>query len=135
MTPMKMNKIKWLKVLTYYIYYNKMGYSDQVLKSNTSWTYQEYNDNKPTYKNKIILKVYLDSQYEQKEFIKKLGGKWDPNRDQWYLLNPSDETIKKITDYSRIIKGKRTGIEIDEQIVIKEKIKEDKCLFIDSDNE
>lgn len=80
-------------------------------------------------------KVYLDSQYEQKEFIKKLGGKWDLNRDQWYLLNPSDETIKKINGYSRIIKGKKTVIEIDEKILIKEKIKEEECLFVDSDNE
>ena len=75
----------------------------------------------------MVSKVYLDSRYEQKGFIKSLGGRWDPNRDQWYLIDPSEEKMKKLNRYTKLIKGVLTTIEVDEII----SYNEDNCIFVD----
>ena len=34
--------------------------------------------------------VYLDSQYKDKDVIKKLGGRWDSSKRKWYFSYTAD---------------------------------------------
>lgn len=44
-------------------------------------------NNTGTGKVKNVVKVYLHVPYVQKDIVKKLGGKWDVGRKQWYIMS------------------------------------------------
>jgi len=78
-------------------------------------------------------KVYLDSDFVHKTIIKAKGGKWDAKREQWYLIDPKEETLNKILNYGCVTYWS-TGKMIYPKVDIREKIKP-VDLFIDSDEE
>jgi hypothetical protein len=45
--------------------------------------------------------VYLNSKYEDKDFVKEHGGKWDPDIKQWYT-NINNTMLKDFMKYNSL---------------------------------
>ena len=47
------------------------------------------------FKTNDIEKIYLYVPYYNKDYVKKLGAKWDAEKKQWYIQNENKELIEK----------------------------------------
>lgn len=70
-------------------------YEYQVIEVPKSSIVKKTRNNSDKHKND---KVYLNVQYSQKEDIKLLGGRWDPQQKKWYVNN-SNEAMAYIRKY------------------------------------
>lgn len=54
------------------------------------------------YSNKINNRIHIDVNYDEKEKIKKNGGKWDVKVKKWYIEKDNAEKDKILKKYERI---------------------------------
>lgn len=67
----------------------------EVVKDNNQYIFAKINDNsKKSYKiasnQHLRGRKYLNVKYSEKDIVKGLGGRWDPNLKKWYVENHKD---------------------------------------------
>ena len=45
------------------------------------------------------MRVDLDVKFDEKDYVKSMGAKWDGARRVWYLENPETETLNHLLKY------------------------------------